>query len=447
MALAISTFFQQVLRYQTVYPYTKDASLPIAQYMNGSDYAQIGYEGSTSGIDSSLLAAPYVALFNPPNTTFSATTLAYCSTSNCTFEPYQTLGICNTCKDLSSTLKTTKIHMDPHDNPITAYNTNYHTLSNGFGLTGIQPGDWINQVDFATTLGMLNITTNPIANLNSIAFAQNGSKLLNVFAVGTAPGTIPEQPDTNYSASYMTKLFAQPVAFECLLQFCVRNMRAEFTNGTLFETEISTWTDQTQPVPTSNLDIVLQPPGSSTTFVATKEAIDGTKTWLSSLLIGNATIDARRGHIESPAYSSVLTQPLFSAMNTTVTGFPDMINNLAHSLSLSLRQIKYQPVVHGKTFSTTTAAVVTWAWLTLPLFELAASLIFLIIVMMKTNKEGLSPWSNNILAYLFHGLSERPSNRRVEESQGDMEDSARGLLVGFQRHEDGGGLTLENPKD
>ena len=72
----------------------------------------------------------------------------------------------------------------------------------------------------------------------------------------------------------------------------------------------------------------------------------------------------------------------------------------------------------------------TWAWLALPLFELAASLVCLLVVIVGTRNEGLALWGNSILAYLFHGSSERIPNRRGDESQGDMEDLARGLMGG-----------------
>lgn len=72
----------------------------------------------------------------------------------------------------------------------------------------------------------------------------------------------------------------------------------------------------------------------------------------------------------------------------------------------------------------------TGAWLAWPLFELAASLVCLVMVIVGTRNEGLAPWGNSVLAYLFHGLSERPPNRRVDESQGDMEDFAHGLAGG-----------------
>ncbi|KAF2815304.1 uncharacterized protein BDZ99DRAFT_378589 [Mytilinidion resinicola] len=454
IALGISTFFQQALKYDTIYPHSDDALMPIAQYMNGSGVAPIGNGVSTSGVDTEFLAAPYVALFSPAHTNFTAT--AHCGTSNCTWESYQTLGICSTCENLTSQLKATKVHIVPHNEVELAYDTNYYTLPNGFGVTGLQPGEMLNQVAFAASNAMLNITTT-LASTNrssqsgvwdSVAFAHNGSRLLSVFAVGASPGTIPTQTDANYTSDPMTgRLFTSPVAFECLLQFCVRNMRAEFINGTLSETEISNWTDQNQPPPNAgnNLDVTLQPPRSPTAFVATGEAIEATGNWLSRLLVGNATISPSGNHwdLVTPAYSSDLMQSFYMAMNSSTTGFPDLIDNLANSLSLNLRTIPYQPPrVPGKAFTSTSHAVVTWQWLILPLFELVGSLAFLIAVMVETRKRGLVPWTNNVLACLFHGLDERFFGWHVLESEEAMEDKARKLLIEFKPNQDGGRLVV-----
>jgi hypothetical protein len=115
--------------------------------------------------------------------------------------------------------------------------------------------------------------------------------------------------------------------------------------------------------------------------------------------------------------SSELIRAIYNAMNSSTTGFPDPIDNLASSLSLNLRTIPYQPPpIPGKAFYPTSHAVVTWQWLILPLFELIGSLIFLIAVMVETRKRGLMPWTNSVLAYFFHGLDERPLKQHVRES-------------------------------
>ncbi|KAH8812616.1 hypothetical protein F5884DRAFT_843803 [Xylogone sp. PMI_703] len=447
VALGFNTFFQQALNYGIVYPYSDDASIPIAQYMNGTGTASIGNRGSVGGVDTTLPAAPYIALFSPPHTPFTAAATTRCGTGNCTWDSYQTLSICNTCENLTSKLKMTKVHIVTDNAVNTSYNTDYYTLPNGFGLTGIQPGQLDTAFEFFTSNAMLNTTTtySPIHSTGS-------SGLMSVFAVGASPGTIPAQPDSNYTAGSMTgSPFALPIAFECLLQFCVRSMQAEFVNGTLFETEVSNWTDQSQPPPDllgNDPDITLQPPGSPTAFVATGDALYGTRNWLFQLLIGNATNShsPTGWNIEALGYSSDLMQAFYLAMNSSETAFPDLMDNLANRLSLSLRELSYQPSpVLGKAFSSTSHAVVTWPWLILPIFELVASLVFFIAVILETRKKGLVPWTNNILAYFFHGLDGRPPNRHARESQDAMEDKARDLLVEFQPHKDGGSLVVVKP--
>ena len=115
-----------------------------------------------------------------------------------------------------------------------------------------------------------------------------------------------------------------------------------------------------------------------------------------------------------------------------------MMDNLL-VVSRSLRTITYQPPpVNGFVFSSTTRATVRWPWLTLSFFLLVASLAFLIAVIAETRRKGLVPWTNSILATLFHGIGKRSSGYQVRETEDAMEDEARTLLVEFQPHEDGG---------
>lgn len=454
VALGISTFTQQSLKYDIIYPYTKNASMPIAQFMNGTGNAPIGNGQIEPGVDAEVLNAPYLAFYNSPGTDFTAA--ASCGSNNCTWDLYQTLGLRSTCQDLSSSLNMTEVYMAPYDVPLT-YNTDYYTLKNGFGLTGAQPGEQSDQVSYLINSALMNVTTSWSAAIGTsyftwepIAFPNNGSTLMSVFVVGPSPGTVPIQPDLNFTKPMSGSLFAPPVAYECLLQFCVRNMQGKVMNGTIQETELSTWTNETAPendrtYTYANLE--LHPPDSSMTFVATAFAIEGLREYLSSLLVGNATISvatdsSENWELDQYQYSSSsLMRQLYSAMNTSATGFPNMMDNLANSISLSLRSIDYQPSpVVGKAFTATSHAVVTWEWLILPFFELAGSLVFLIIVMIQTRQRGLSvPWTNSTLAYFFHGLDERPARGVVSQSE---EKLAEELQVKLERDLDGGHLVI-----
>lgn len=445
VALGIGTFVQQALDYDTIYPVSGTALMPTAQFMNGVGQATINNVASTTGVDTVLTSAPYLAFYSPAGTNFTAT--VQCSTGNCTWSSYQTLGFCNTCKNLTSQLKRSKIHIVPHHLKDEAYDTNVYTLPNGFGLTGVQPKQMNNQVDFSISNGILNVSTiNSLELWDSIAFAHNGSVFMDVFVVAAAPGTIPEQPDqTKWSSDTMVgEMYAAPVAYECLLQFCVRNMNATFINGTLRETVVSTWTNETQGLIPNYGHYVLRPPNSSEEFRILGDSKDATVEWLDSLLIGNA----HSAMVDSfdAAYSSDLMRMVRTAMNNSETGFQDLMDNLANSMSLSLRSAAYQPApTHGDAFSPVSHAVVTWEWLILPAFELIASLVFLVLVILRTRKARLTPWTNNILAVFYHGFNQRPSMSSADDSESALEKESHGLLVQFQAREEGGRLAILSP--
>jgi hypothetical protein len=141
--------------------------------------------------------------------------------------------------------------------------------------------------------------------------------------------------------------------------------------------------------------------------------------------------------------SSITAQTIYFAMNRTTTGFPELMDNLAASMSLNMRTMPYQPApARGKAFSTKSHAVVTWLWLILPALELLGSLCFLLAVMLESRKADLALWVNNALAYFFHGLDGPPPQAELSQSQEAMEHMAKGLLMEFQPHRDGGRLML-----
>ncbi|KAL7897414.1 hypothetical protein HDV63DRAFT_368154 [Trichoderma sp. SZMC 28014] len=446
VALGIGTFVQQALNYDTIYPVSGSALMPVAQFMKGVGSAPLAsggtVPGTIEGVDSVLTSAPYVAFYSPPGTNFTAT--AHCSTGNCTWSSYQTLGFCNTCKNITSHLKRKRIRIVPDNLTDEAYYTDTYILPNGFGLTGIQPGQMNNQVDFSLANGILNVSTTVGGGWNSVAFSNNGSILIDVLAVAPAPGTIPEQPgQTSRDLNMTGSIYAAPVAYECMLQFCVRTMNATFVNGTLQETVVSTWTNETQGIVAETDYYVLRPPNSSDEFRISGLVKDGAVEWLDTLLIGNA-VSADLDSLDS-GYSSDLMRMVRTAMNTTETGFSDLMDNLANSMSLSLRSAAYQPApVSGDGYSPISHAVVTWEWLILPAFELVASLVFLVLVTLRTRKAGLIPWTNNILAIFYHGFDQRPGMSGVDDTESALEEESHGLLVQFQPREEGGRLAIVN---
>jgi hypothetical protein len=99
-----------------------------------------------------------------------------------------------------------KAQLNNNDSKLASH-TDYYSLPNGVILDGWQQD--ITGVSFKAVLNITNIlqAIGPDANGAeslplSNAFANNGSALLNVFAIGPSPGKIPAEPDaTNISDS------------------------------------------------------------------------------------------------------------------------------------------------------------------------------------------------------------------------------------------------------
>lgn len=406
----------------------------------------------TDNFDTALQFAPYKAIYSPLRTNFTAT--ATCDTSNCTWQSFETLAVCNTCVNLSSQLDKSRVEISA---PIKAYDlyTNYYTLPNGFSLTGIQPQPVGSEAMYN---GVLNMTTSRTAispvpgeanvYLDSVAFKDSGSKLISFFTIGPAPNSIPEQPDAAFLPHHSLDMsgppqFAPPTAFECLLQFCVQTRRGIFTNGTYIETVLSRYIDDSVLTDDDNdgPNITLTSPTAGKKFTISREAVLTTRQWLGTILVGNVTLSTPRGGTFSTNsgrfYSSDRIIPFSTAMNSSTQGFEDLINNIADSLTNSLRGISYQPSAKGEAFSLISIAVVNWYWLILPAVELVASAILLGCIVWGTRRSGLMPWTNNLLAMVFHGFDIRPRGSSVLDSGDEMNVEAKRLLVQLQMDEEG----------
>ncbi|KAK8087858.1 hypothetical protein PG997_002819 [Apiospora hydei] len=291
------------------------------------------------------------------------------------------------------------------------------------------------------TFGKVAVVGNPGLEVlennswESVAFGNNGSQLLSVLAVGASPGTVPEQSD-HQTLSPDGTVYAPPVAYECLLQYCIHQMRANWTNNTFHEEVVSSWTNQSQKCPdlSCRSPFIFTSRKTDTTFYIRGEVVASTASWLSEFLNGNVTDYSYR--YGGASFSSEFSGAIWRAMNNSATGFTDLMGNLADRLSLSLREIPSQPRAVGQSFTASYVAFVRWAWLTLPVFELGASLLFLFITMMETKRKGVAPWRNDILAAFFHGFDQRPVGRGGGHS---LWGEDRQLLAEFHQDDETGG--------
>jgi hypothetical protein len=428
--------------------------MPTAHYKNGTGWGvENGNNGAALlGIDQGMVSALYTGLYSPPATKF--TPLPQCSTGNCTWPSYQSLAFYNTCTDITFKLNHTKAHITPANKVEDPYDTDFYTLPNGFSLTGVQPAPPSLGNDDILSIALMNITISegwleqPI--VPSVAFANHGSTLISVIAIGPSPGTVPSQPSYDLHEHPQ----APPVAFECALQFCVAEMSASFSNGMLSEMVSSTWTDESLKglgQTGSHNDVHLSPPFKPReTFVIKNQAL-ATGFWLKTWMVGNATLGATIGDSDSyldhgkQIYSSDIMQAFYQSMNASANGLGSAMDNLARSMFLALRQLPYQLAPErGIVHLSVSFFVVGWPWLILPLVVLVSSLAFLTAVVVATKRKRLVPWSNNILATLFHGLDRWPGERALYDYQSAMEEDAREYLLEFRDDGESGHLVARS---
>lgn len=414
LVLAIQPFVQEVVKFPIRYVNSTDALIPIADRFEDIGIAQAvdQYGLGLNGLDWNMMQAVYAGMFSQPNTSFNIS--ATCFSGNCSWTTYETLGICNQCANITSQLEKT-VSQSPGDSRLPA--SEHYLLRNGFGLGGVVSKNelWYNSTlnVSAALIDRMSITVSTEGYMggipDTVAFAGRGSALASIIAVGAWP--------INASAANFFESFwysTPPVAYECLLQFCIQERNATF-NGSLLEETVDTWTNNSSPVPGDmggESPYVFHSSKTGKVFEVSYNAASALGSFMAGLLVGNVTMlrnEENRDDLWATArYSSNQIEAILQSMNSSNTGFHDFMDRMASSLTYSLRNLEYQSdPAQGQAYSATTFIEVRWAWLSLPFALILFSFIFLLAVIIQSSSRGMIPWKTDILATLFHGVDPR----------------------------------------
>ena len=406
-----------------------------------------------------------------------------CSSGNCKWTEYLSLGMCSNCVDLTDKISTVRnmswpmIEVWPNDNSAAeAHIMTTHFLPNRQTIGNLDVWDQ----SFAG-FGPLEMTVKNTARPSESLAFKSTATLLQAVSILRA----------NFSGDISQNWTSVPVtASECALYFCINVYHSEVKNGTLVEQwmEIPSTLDpasyQILPgeinkstlvdnatnwapnasadalfewnnwFPRSDLQILLPQQrilGSNiTTANISQSAVDSISVYLIDLFSNGTsgwfdqfgcTGGARASGSTSNErrYAPPSMQALASTPSLDTT-----FSNLAASISANMRGTSdNQLKATGQLGTYETFIEVRWRWIALPCVCICLGTVFLSVAIWETKKGSLPIWKGSIYVVLTHGLEDFAMRSMEHEALvSQVEKSAKEMSVTL-----GNKLKLERADD
>jgi hypothetical protein len=360
-----------------------------------------------------------------------------CPANKCTWERYETLGICSSCTDISQELKfdcltTTMDWVSNLTGPGTESTYPNGTVCGYFLnatidspspvlLSGYQVRDDGLTVGEALLMRALPLITLPRRRPllgGSINFRHVRQPIADFIIASAANG-----PDSVYRNE-------TPVAHECVVSWCVKTIQSSYYWASYYEEVMETFINTTVgPYPwqeveiesaafngtrlsyTENITIDASPFNSNTPRYAVDNITAITTIALfddmfpSFLTAKNASAEAelrfKTISLQPPTFRTFKLNPWSASKNVTLH-----VERLATALTNAIRASSSGESFLGTAASSETYVMVRWIWLSLPLGALVLCFIFLVATVVKSSKERehVGVWKTSALATLLYGL-------------------------------------------
>lgn len=348
-----------------------------------------------------------------------------CSTGECTWEPYNTLGVCNECADLSHLIEFACLESqidwtsDIMDGASATYpkrqTCGYYmntTSSDPMLMTGYEAHSGYNETLLGRTLP-LNLPTNHRQGYfnGSIMFKDIGAPIVDAVYVFTPGGHDAVKRNTT------------PIARECNLRWCVQQVNSTVHAGVLHETILSTIDNRTvQPYayyedwsdwvmnyyndPRITVSSTNESYGPETNDTAALVTLSFFASMRAMFTFHNVTTGnlMRYTELGSEKTFTVSSDHTFWANPYNVSTHFD---NIAKALSRVVRVSgNGTEEVKGDALGPQTYVMIRWEWFSLPVILLGFSLVFLVSVMIQCRSNEVKIWKTSALAVLLHGPGE-----------------------------------------
>lgn len=425
LAAASDPFVQQTIKYR---PISQAANGSLALMPRSTYYSSSGaHEGAGfNAVDDLTQTAIYRGVYNS-----SSAITPTCSTGNCTFPEYRTLGICSRCSDISATIQRS-YWKSPYE---TTCNL---TLPSGLEVPAFSPL-------------IMNLRT--VVNSGYTDFVQNISEM-------TQTELLSYGNDMRTNASNF-------FAADCKLYPCVQTYKTGITVGDMSEKLLDT--SQMFKPSTSPFDIFTSTPmpclinGTYHDASAFTERNDTKQVAITGLLENNQTAflppdcvfeydplgvseylaGFLKGNMNIPMAGGGdpdWVAQLFEGDNTSFARVEAIWAALAESLTINIRlnsESNFSSPAVGTAYRTETCIIVQWPWLAYPAALLLLTLVFLAATIVQSRRRTRHQiWKASPLALLLHGVEDDVKGRcRHEIRTSEMEKSVRevNVLVGRGR--------------
>lgn len=335
---------------------------------------------------------------------------ADCSTGNCTFPIFTSLGICSSCGNITDLLNQTC------------------ATTSEFETDPICKATFTD--DDGSTIWIDNTTV-----LNSVEY-DSGIPRLETYG------------DSAILALRMLRYDQVEVAHatECAFYYCVRAYQAAVRDHILEQNVTAIWYGTNASIDEQQ-GIVFSPPPAAweslnltqaTNFTIDVETWGQIPTWLGV----RGTVMSEDG-ATSTNNSDDLIRHLYDNLHAPNASqdVGGLFADVTMEMSDKMRQLCPANIsVHGIVFDVSTILKVQWQWVTFPALVIALTGVFLLWVILDSYRNHAMAWKNSVLPFIFYGRSadvDRLVNEERVEDVEDMEVYANSLKVKLERDERG----------
>lgn len=429
-----------------------------ATVSRSTHYYDVEHDTSGKGIMSSLLkASVYSGIFAAYNGSMPKIAPT-CSTGNCTWPAYNSLGVCSKCENITSLLT---YESQPWWTVAPGEAISGWKLPNGVDLTNNtrngDPPDWMVSMTGFTSLKFQNMANQ---SLNDVMYVY-----------------VP--PAENISIAYQ-----HPQAFECLLWFCVKTYEGRMENGVFNEEVTASWPGPnfTLPFP-SNIGLwslescnqeagydptivpggngstlapcalnatsqnyTLHPPGSPVSYSVNVETFNMLRYWMSSVLDISLTTNPGDVPPNEPLLLD-LPQAFYDSQEPNLSSSTNYFNQtldmegpdsiferIAESMTFRIRSIgDPAEAAAGVAYNVETTVHARWVWATFPIALIVLTSCFLFVTVMLSVRQRIPMWKSSSLAGLLHGLDEETCEAIPSLKVSDIEHNAEQYTMKMER--------------